>query len=87
MKKIILPLCFIFVTAIIGCSGILQGSNVSSGIVHTINHDTLTFFGNRNKYVCMTDHHTSSPIVEEHIRFTFIKLSTDTSLTIIKRIL
>ena len=77
MKTLIFISCLFF----IGCASLPTGSNIRTGIVKTINSDTVQFYGSLKRFILIG---RVSP--KEKIQYTVIKNSTETKLPIIKKL-
>lgn len=77
MKTLIFISCLFF----IGCASLPTGSNIRTGIVKTINSDTVQFYGSLKRFILIG---RVSP--KEKIQYAFIKNSTETKLPIIKKL-
>lgn len=74
-------LIFISSLFFIGCASIPTGSNIRSGIVRTINRDTVQFYGSAKRFILI-----DQVAHKEKIQYTIIKNSTQTNLPIIKKL-
>lgn len=77
MKTLIFISCLFF----IGCASLPTGSNIRTGIVKTINSDTIQFYGSLKRFILIGK---VSP--KEKIQYAVIKNSIETKLPIIKKL-
>ena len=77
MKTLIFISCLFYTS----CAYLPRGSNIRSGVVRTIDFDTIQFYGSAKKFILIGE-----VCMREKIQYTVIKNSTETKSQIIKKV-
>lgn len=77
MKTLIFISCLFYSS----CAYLPRGSNIRSGVVKTIDFDTIQFYGSAKKFILIGE-----VFRKEKIKYTVVKFYIDDRLPIIKKL-